>query len=520
MTPAAPHVFASPFEPLVLPPMSLPQFTLRHAAARRDKVAFIEAASGRCMTYGELLDGVCQLAGGLQERGVLPGEAVAVMLPNLPEYAVVMHGIILAGAVITTINPSYSEREIHHQLALTRAQRFITTPGMLALARAAASGTAVTDYAVIGHCPDAPTLQSWYGAPVPLDTPVAMDAVVALPFSSGTTGLSKGVELTHRSMVANLLQVGTPMGFRDDDVTVAVLPFFHIYGQQIIMNTTLAFGASIVTLLRFDLELFLRAHQDHGVSLSFIAPPIAVILAKHPSVSQYRFDRLRLVFCGAAPLTAEVAAEAGARLGCEVVQGYGMTELSPVSHLTPTGANRPGSVGVTVANSETRIVDPSTGKSLGPQSPGEVWVRGPMVMAGYHRNPVATAEILDDAGWLHTGDIGYMDADGYLFIVDRLKELIKFKGFQVPPAELEGLLLTHPAVADAAVIGLPDEEAGELPIAFVVLKAGQTASAADLREFIAGQVATYKQLHRVTFIDVIPKSPSGKILRRLLRDVL
>jgi len=302
------------------------------------------------------------------------------------------------------------------------------------------------------------------------------------------------------------------------DAFVAVLPFFHIYGMQVLMNTGLSIGATIVTMPRFDLAQFLQLHQDHRITRTFVAPPIVVALAKHPAVEDYDLSSVRQVFSGAAPLSAELAEEAGRRLGCEVVQGYGMTELSPVSHMTPAGGYKPGSVGVTVPNTETRIVDPLTGEDLGVDSDGEVWVRGPQVMQGYLNNPEATAATIDDDGWLHTGDIGHIDADGHLYVVDRLKELIKYKGFQVAPAELEGILLTHPALADAAVVGLPDEEAGEVPVGYVVLKPDQSASPADIREFVAGQVASYKQLRNVVIIDAVPKSPSGKILRRVLKD--
>jgi 4-coumarate--CoA ligase len=288
--------------------------------------------------------------------------------------------------------------------------------------------------------------------------------------------------------------------------------------MQVMMNCGLAAGATLVTMPRFDLELFLRAHQQHRVTFSYVAPPIVVALAKHPMVAQYDLGSLRFMLSGAAPLSAELAAEAGHRIGCEIVQGYGMTELSPVSHFTPPGRNRPGASGLTVPNTECRIVDPASGASLGPGEDGELWIRGPQVMRGYLNQPEATAATLDGEGWLHTGDIAHFDADGYLFIVDRLKELIKYKAFQVPPAELEALLLSHPAIADAAVVGLPDEEAGELPVGFVVLKPGAQASAAEIMAFVAGQVAHYKQLRRVTFIDAVPKSASGKILRRLLRD--
>ncbi|MFM7225417.1 MAG: AMP-binding protein, partial [Actinomycetota bacterium] len=322
----------------------------------------------------------------------------------------------------------------------------------------------------------------------------------------------------HANLVANIMQVLAPLGVRDDETIMGVLPFFHIYGMQVIMNTTLAAGATVVTMPRFDLEQFLQLHQDHRITRSYVAPPIVVALAKHPVVDQYRLDALEQMFSGAAPLSAELAEEAAARLGCEVVQGYGMTEMSPVSHLTPRGGYVPGSVGVTTPNTETLIVDPGTGEPLGVDADGEVWVRGPQVMIGYLNNAEATAATIDGDGWLHTGDIGHIDARGHLHIVDRLKELIKYKGFQVAPAELEALLLTHPDLADAAVIGVPDEEAGELPVAFVVTKPDRQPTEDEVCAFVAGQVATYKQLHRVSFVDAVPKSASGKILRRVLRD--
>jgi 4-coumarate--CoA ligase len=318
--------------------------------------------------------------------------------------------------------------------------------------------------------------------------------------------------------VANIAQIVPPGDITADDVIIAVLPFFHIYGMQVLMNTGLSVGATIITMPRFDLAEFLQLHQDHRITRTFVAPPIVVALAKHPAVGEYDLSSVRQVFSGAAPLSAELAEEAGERLGCEVVQGYGMTELSPVSHMTPTGGYKPGSVGVTVPNTETRIVDPISGEDLGVESDGEVWVRGPQVMQGYLNNPDATAATIDDDGWLHTGDIGHIDDDGHLYVVDRLKELIKYKGFQVAPAELEGILLTHPALADAAVVGLPDEEAGEVPVGYVVLKPGQAASPEEIQQFVAGQVASYKQLRRVVVIDAVPKSPSGKILRRVLKD--
>jgi len=284
------------------------------------------------------------------------------------------------------------------------------------------------------------------------------------------------------------------------------------------MNCGLRAGATVITLPRFDLEQFLRAHQDHRITRSFVAPPIVLALARHPLVDSFDLSELRLVNSGAAPLKAELAAEASKRLGCEVVQGYGMTELSPVSHLTPPGWFKPGSVGITAPGTQTRIVHPVTGADLGTGEEGEVWVRGPQVMRGYLNNPEATAATVDADRWLRTGDLGYMDADGHLYVVDRLKELIKYKGFQVPPAELEAVLLRHPDVADAAVIGLPDEEAGEIPVGYVVLRPGAAASPEEIMRFVAGEVAHYKQIRRLEVIDAIPKSAAGKILRRVLRD--
>jgi 4-coumarate--CoA ligase len=245
---------------------------------------------------------------------------------------------------------------------------------------------------------------------------------------------------------------------------------------------------------------------------------MVLALAKHPIVDDYDLSSVKSLFSGAAPLGPELAEEAHRRIGASTAQGYGMTELSPVSHACRLGDHRPGSIGILVANAEARVVDPETGEDLGVGEDGEIWCRGPMVMRGYLNRPDATAETIDDDGWLHTGDIGHVDPDGYWYVVDRLKELIKVKGFQVPPAELEALLITHPAVADCAVVGIPDVESGEVPKAFVVLAAGAECPPTDLQEFVAGHVASYKQLRVVEFVDAIPKSPSGKILRRLLRD--
>jgi acyl-CoA synthetase (AMP-forming)/AMP-acid ligase II len=247
-------------------------------------------------------------------------------------------------------------------------------------------------------------------------------------------------------------------------------------------------------------------------------PPVVLALAKHPLVDEYDLSSIVQIFSGAAPLGAELAAEASKRVGCEVVQGYGMTELSPVSHCTVEGDFRPGTSGVTVPNTESRIVDPATGEDQDIGGEGELLVRGPQVMKGYLNNEEATRITIDDDGWLHTGDVAIVDEHHHVSIVDRVKELIKYKGFQVPPAELEALLIAHPKIADVAVVGVPDDEAGEIPKAFVVTAAGQEITVDEIQSYVSEHVASYKQVRIVEFTDAIPKSPSGKILRRMLRD--
>jgi 4-coumarate--CoA ligase len=511
-------IFTSPLPDVEIPDVPMTTYVLARAAELGDKPALIDGPTGRVLTYAGLDAATRSLAGGLVARGFSKGDTVALMSPNIPEFAVIFHGVAMAGGIVTTVNPTYTANEVHHQLIDAGATMLITIPMFLETARAAAEGTGVTEIFVIGESDDAPSLTTLMGAPLAEHVSVAKGDLVVLPYSSGTTGVSKGVMLNHGNLIANVAQVGTAGDIREDEKFIAVLPFFHIYGMQVLMNTGLRAGATIITMPRFDLEQFLKLHQEHGITRSFVAPPIVVALAKHPMVDNYDLSALRQVFSGAAPLSAELSLEAGARIDCEVVQGYGMTELSPVSHLTPPGMVKAGSVGITAPNTETRIVDPITGTDLDINEDGELCVRGPQVMAGYLNNQAATEATIDRDGWLHTGDIAHIDEDGHVWIVDRLKELIKYKGFQVAPAELEALLLTHPAVADAAVVGKLDEEAGELPIAFVVLRPNAEVSEEDIATFIAGQVATYKQLREVHFIDAVPKSASGKILRRVLRD--
>jgi acyl-CoA synthetase (AMP-forming)/AMP-acid ligase II len=288
--------------------------------------------------------------------------------------------------------------------------------------------------------------------------------------------------------------------------------------MTVIMNLGLRNGATIVTMPRFDLAQFLELIERHGVTVGFVVPPIALALARHPAIDDADLSSLRFLMCGAAPLGPELTEAVEARLGCLVVQGYGMTETSPVTHTIPIDPerNRAGTVGPPLRGTECRLVDPESGEDVAAGERGELWIRGPQVMRGYLNNEEATAATIDADGWLHTGDVGVMDEAGYYSIVDRLKELIKYKGFQVPPAELEALLLTHPAVADAAVIGVPDEEAGELPKAFVVVAAGEELDHDELMGWVGERVAPQKRIRLVEEIEAVPKSASGKILRREL----
>jgi acyl-CoA synthetase (AMP-forming)/AMP-acid ligase II len=508
-------IHRSPWPDIEIPDLPLTSYVL--AGAHGDKPALIDGGSGRALSYGELGSAVRSLAGGLLASGFAQGDVLAVMAPNVPEYAVVFHAAAMAGGAVTTINPTYTETELHTQLHDSGARILVTIPSLAASAARGCAGTRVAEIYVLGEAEGAKPLASLFGPPLAEHVPVGPDDVVALPYSSGTTGLCKGVMLTQRNMVANIAQMLAALQIEPDERFVAVLPFFHIYGMQVLMNCSLRAGATVVTLPRFELEQFLRVHQDYRITRSFVAPPIVLALAKHPLVDQFDLSVLTQILCAAAPLKVDLADECGKRLGCEVVQGYGMTELSPASHITPPGWFRPGSVGVTVPNTQTRIVDPASGADAGIGEEGEIWVRGPQVMKGYLNNPQATAAMIDSDGWLRTGDLGHIDADGHLYVVDRLKELIKYKGFQVPPAELEAVLLRHPDVADAAVLGLPDEEAGEIPVGYIALRPGASASVEEIRQFVAGQVASYKQLRRLEVIDAIPKSASGKILRRVLK---
>src|SRR6266540_3902824 len=439
----------SPYADVSIPDVPLHEAVLATAAERGDQPALIDGPTGRTITYAQLAVAVRRAAAGLAARGFRKGDAFAIYLPNVPEYAVAFYAVSTAGGVSTTANPLYTADELANQLNDSRARFLLTAPPLLERARAAAKRSGVEEVFVLGEAEGATpfaALLAADGEPPVVDIDPAND-LATLPYSSGTTGLPKGVMLTHRNLVANLCQTDQLLTQGTDDRVIAVLPLYHIYGLTVLMCGAVRKGATLVTMPRFDLEEFLRLIQDYRVTQAFLVPPIILALAKHPLVDKYDLSSLETVLSGAAPLDAGLVA-------------------------------------------------------------------APQIMKGYLGRPEETAGMLDPDGWLHTGDLGYVDGDGYWYVVDRVKELIKYKGLQVAPAELEAVLLTHPAIADAAVVRALDEEAGEVPKAFVVARSSLTE--AEVMAYVAERVAPFKKVRLVEFVDEIPKAPSGKILRRVL----
>lgn len=521
--------FTSPYPDVEIPDLSIYDYLFGSVAdADLQKPALIDGSSGAITTYQALIGQIDAIAGALAARGLALGDVVGLHSPNVPAFASVLHGILRAGGTATTINALYTAEDIAKQLTGSGAKFLFTVSALYPHAQAAAAQVGIPDDRVVvldgveGH-PNLDDLLT-QGVPAPKVSFDPSTQVAVLPYSSGTTGVPKGVILTHRNLVANIAQMELPVGIGTDDAILAVLPFFHIYGLTVLLNIALKLRAHLVTMPKFGLSEFLRIIQDHKLTFLFIAPPVAVALAKHPLIEQYDLSSVETIFSGAAPLDEELGKAVAERLGVRVRQGYGMSELSPVSHVIPFDRDDMplNSVGLPLANTVNKLVDPESLREIelpieGLSEPGELWVKGPNVMAGYLNNPTATSETLDDNGYLHTGDLAVVDSEGVVYIVDRLKELIKYKGYQVPPAELEALLLTHPEIADAAVIGVLDEEGEEIPKAFVVLQEDATIEEDGVIAFVAERVSPHKKVRRVEFIQAVPKSAAGKILRKELR---
>lgn len=521
-------MFRSEFPDVPTVDLPIHDAVLGGAAAYGDEPALIDGVTGERVSYARLAAGVERVAAGLAEAGVCQGDVVALFSPNTLGYPTAFYGATRAGATVTTVSSMATPADLAGQLGDSGARWLVTVSPLLPTARKAAAllaeqGGPLAEILVLdgaeGHRSLADLLATT--GPAPGITIDPGRDVAVLPYSSGTTGLPKGVMLTHRSIATNLAQCDALYRPAVGERVLAVLPFFHIYGLTALLNQPLRCGATVVVLPRFDLEQFCRTIEEQRVQALVVAPPIALALARHPVVDRFDFSSVEYLLCAAAPLDPELAAACARRLGLpHLLQGYGMTELSPVTHVvSPLESDpSPGSVGRLIPSTELRVTAlDGAGEDLGPGEPGELLIRGPQVMKGYFGRPSDTAAVVDAEGWLHTGDVGFVDDRGYLYIVDRVKELIKYKGHQVAPAELEAVLLGHPQIVDAAVIGVPDADGTECPKAFVVRAPGSGLSAEDVTGFVAGLVAPYKKVRAVEFVEAVPKSAAGKILRRELR---
>ncbi|WP_459648898.1 AMP-binding protein [Kitasatospora sp. Ki12] len=521
-------VFRSEFPDVPVVDLPIHDAVLGAAARYGDRPALIDGLTGERVSYAQLAAAVERVAAALAGSGLARGDVLALFSPNSTAYPMAYYGATRAGATVTTVSSLATPAELAGQLRDSGARWLVTVSPFLPTARTAAAllaeeGRPLTEIVVLDGADGHRSLADLLAVSGPAPE-VAIDPgedIAVLPYSSGTTGLPKGVMLTHRSIATNLAQCDALYRPAEGERVLAVLPFFHIYGLTALLNQPLRCGATVVVLPRFELEQFCRAVEEHRVQALVVAPPIALALAKHPVVERFDLSSVEYLLCAAAPLDHELAAACARRLGLtHLLQGYGMTELSPVTHVVSPRESEPsrGSVGRLVPSTELRIaaLDGSDG-DLGAGERGELLIRGPQVMKGYLGRPSETAAVVDAEGWLHTGDVGFVDERGYLHIVDRVKELIKYKGYQVAPAELEAVLLGHPQIADAAVIGVRDADGTECPKAFVVRAPGSGLTAEEVTGYVAGQVAPYKKVRAVEFVDAVPKSAAGKILRRELR---
>lgn len=538
---AATGVYHSKREPAHLPSdpsLSLPSFLLHRSSLTPSAIAYIDSHSDRSLSYGELRTQVFSLASGLSSFGVMPGDVVLLLSPNSIPFGVSFLAIIACGAIVTTTNPLNTPTEIAKQASDSRAKFVASLPSLLPkvpkLPLILLKEPDMKDFDSLElDITDTRSLVQRMGFPrfttfSELLHSKALnghpccgkqDDIAALLYSSGTTGTSKGVILTHRNFISQvqiLMQVedGMPWTSR---IFMCLIPMFHVYGMAVFGCGLLAKGCTVVLQARFDLVETLQAVQKYRVTHMPVVPPVLIALAKLPIVEKFDLSSLCSVGSGAGPLGKDVMDAFTKRFpNVSIPQGYGLTESTAVGAHTAIEdeTKHHGSSGMIAANTEFKIIDVDTGLPLHPNFRGEIWIRGPTVMKGYFGRPGETAAVIDKQGWLHTGDLGYIDSEGYLFVVDRLKELIKYKGLQVAPAELEAVLLSHPKIIESAVIPYPDKEAGQIPMAFVVKDVQSTLTEGHIMKFVADQVAPYKKVRKVAFVESIPKSSAGKILRK------
>ncbi|XP_066939490.1 uncharacterized protein [Macrobrachium rosenbergii] len=492
-----------------------------------DKPAMIDGISGATLKYSDMVSGVYDLSYGWHSAGLEAGEVICLVTPNHIEVPLAFLAGIAASAPVTLANPLYTPDELRRHVINSQSKWIVCHPVCIPSVQAATKdlsdikGMYVLGDAGAGEMPTLKSLSKEASEDWKKRSGLSNGDAIHIPYSSGTTGLPKGVELTSKNWLAVLSVIGRKeyLDVTNGDISLGILPFFHAFGMAMCL-TSLCNGMTMVTLPRFIPEHFLKAIQTYKVTLLPLVPPLAIFLAKHDVVNQFDLTCVNNIICGAAPLSKDIQEKLSERLaGVRVRQGFGLTETTLATFSSETSL--PGAVGKVTAHCVAKIIDMETGDSLGPGKDGEICIKGPLVMKGYLNNEAATKAMIDETGWLHTGDIGHYDEKGIFFIVDRIKELIKYKGFQVAPAELEGLLLTHEDVADAGVVGVPDEVAGELPKAFVVAKPGKTIVPEALINWVADKTAPHKHLRGgVEVISAIPRSPAGKILRRELRKVI
>jgi len=491
------------------------------------KTALIDASRNRRLTYAEYGEMVEKVASGLVSAGLIPGEVVAIFLPNSWEFAVAYHATTLAGGVPTLLNPTYKEREVRYQLENSGAAFFVTDGAVFGDIKIDGLPSLRRMYATrrkIAGAADFSDLLRSTTATLPKPTESSDITLAALPYSSGTTGLPKGVMLSHYNLVANVYQLVAPNGadLRVDDVMLCFLPLYHIYGLNVALNPMLMLGATLVLMPRFNVPQLLNLVMSEGVTMMPVVPPALNALNQAAEAGQFPKDhRVRWLKSGAAPLAPELPRRFTELTGIRVNQGYGMTEASPVTHvgyIEPPSMNRPQSIGQPLVQTDCRVLDANEAE-VAQGDAGELVMRGPQFMRGYWKDPKATTNVLRD-GWYWSGDIVNRDADDFYYVLDRRKEMIKYKGFPVAPAEVEAVLMEHPAVRDCGVVARPNAEAGEIPCAFVVLREGQSSDEKmkrDLCGFVADRLTHYKQPREIHFLDAVPRTPSGKILRRELR---